>query len=107
MIAFPFKFTHCKNADVVYTAKSMDEFGNVLITWIDDVSDDEEATSYSSAGVNNFLRNGTWLLLEPKIDLRSALKIKLFEMRIEEMEKNLTTLKREFEMHKQDVKGTH
>jgi hypothetical protein len=108
MIALPFKFAHCSSPEgVVYTAKVVDESSNILVTWPTGFGADGEAT-YSSLTAQQLVCDGVWIVVEePKIDFRTALKIRLFEMRIADMEKNLIALKREFELHKQDVKGIH
>jgi hypothetical protein len=50
---------------------------------------------------------GRWVVVEEAaLPLKVALKIRLFEMRIEAMENSLAALKREFAHHKQDVKET-
>jgi hypothetical protein len=105
MIALPFKFYHKDDSAVIYTAESINEAGEVVIAW--DAYRDAGGSTYCADAVELYVSRGTWVVVEQKVDLRSALKIRLFEMRIAEMEKNLNALKREFEIHKQDVKGTH
>ena len=101
----PFQF-RVNGYPTVYTAEKLNYLTEVVVSWVSANERDKIFENYSQRMIEEYIEDGTWQVIEPTLPIKVALKIRLFEMRIQEMEKSLATLKEEFARHKIDIKET-
>lgn len=102
MIELPFNFKVEGSDTVFFAEQSTFDENSVHVSWVDAYGFNGSAT-HSHGTVNERVASNLWVVEPGQQDLRTQLKMKLFTMRIADMEQSIQTLKREFNQ----LKGSH